>query len=145
MTRLIGRSVSFDSNVFIYAVERVEPYATALQPLFASLARGETRATTSELTLAETLVKPFRLQDAELRTAYDDALHANGVTLVPVSRAVLVHTARLRATVRLKLPDAIHAATARLAGCDVLLTNDTGIAAVPGVEVVRLSEVAGHG
>jgi predicted nucleic acid-binding protein len=141
MTRLLGRSVYLDTNVFIYSVEQVAPYAEALRPLFRDVARGGTRATTSEITLAETLVQPFRTLDARLQVAFEDALSVPGLSVVPVSRTVLLHAARLRAALRLKLPDAIHAATAQLAGCDVLLTNDTGIAAVPGVEVLRLSEV----
>ena len=73
----------------------------------------------------------------ELGAAY---AHLLGLVVAPVSRAVLVEAARLRPTTRMKLPDAIHAATARLSGSTVLLTNDAGIAAVAGVEVVRLSE-----
>ena len=137
MTRLLGRTVYLDSNVFIYAVERVTPYADALRPLFQSVRDGETRAVTSEITLAETLVKPLRQRDAELRVEFESALAGPGLTVVPVSRAVLVQAARLRAAMRMKLPDAVHAATAQLAGCDALLTNDTGIGAVPGVEVVQ--------
>lgn len=144
MTRLLGRSVCLDTNVFIYAVEQTAPYAAALHPVFEDVARGRTRATTSEIALAETLVKPFRTLDARLQLAFEDALSAPGLTVVPVSRAVLFEAARLRAAFRLKLPDTIHAATAQLAGCDVLLTNDTGMAAVPGVEILRLSDVA-HG
>lgn len=144
MTRLIGRTVYLDSNVFIYAVERVPPYAEAFRPLFRSVLAGETPAVTSEVTLAEILVKPFRTRDAQLMTAFEDALSGPGLTVVPVSRAVLVQSARLRAASRMKLPDSVHAATAQLAGCDVLLTNDTGIGEVPGVELVRLSDAA-HG
>ncbi len=145
MTRLIGRTVYLDSNVFIYAVEHVAPYAEALLPLFVSILAGETPAVTSEITRAEVFVKPFRTRDAALEADFEDVLAGPGITVVPVLRDVLVQSARLRAVSRMKLPDAIHAATAQLAGCDVLLTNDTGIAAVPGVEVVRLAEVAGHG
>ena len=141
MTRLIGQRVYLDANVFVYAVERVAPYADALRSLFQSITSGETPAVTSEITLAETLVKPFRTEDVELEAAFRSALGAPGMTLVVVSHAVLVQAARLRAVSSVKLPDAIHAATAQLSGCDVLLTNDTGIGAVPGVEVVRLADV----
>lgn len=144
MTRLLGKTVYADSNVFIYTVEGIEPYAQALRPLLASVAAGETRVVTSELTVAEVLVKPLRLADAVLYQAFEDALAAPGVRLVPISYEVLLRTARLRAAGRLRTPDAVHAATAQLSGCDVLLTNDAGIVAVPGVEVVRLSEIA-HG
>lgn len=146
MTRLLGRTVYLDANVFIYVVESVAPYADALRPLFASIAAGETPAVTSEITLAETLVKPFRVRDPELGVRFRSALEGPGLTLASVTREVLVQSARLRAASRMKLPDAVHAATAQLAGCDVLLTNDTGIGAVPGVDVVRLAEVVGeHG
>lgn len=145
MTRLLGRTVYLDANAFIYAVERVAPYAQALRPLFASIAAGDTSAVTSEITLAEVLVKPLQARDAELRVEFESALAGPGLTVVPVSRAVLVESAHLRASSRLKLPDAIHSATARLSGCDAFLTNDTGIGAVPGVEVVRLAEVVAHG
>lgn len=145
MTGLIGRTVYLDSNVFIYAVEGVAPYAEALRPLFHSVLAGITLAVTSEITLAETLVKPFRERDARLEAAFKDALSGPGVTVVPASRTVLVQSARLRAASRMKLPDAIHAATAQHAGCNVLLTNDTGISTVPGLEVVQMRDVAGHG
>lgn len=142
MTRLIGRIVYLDSNVFVYAVERVAPFAEALRPLFVSILAGETSAVTSEITRAEVLAEPFQTRNAVLEADFEDVLAGPGLTVVPVSRAVLVQSARLRAVVRMKLPDAIHAATAHLAGCDVPLTNDTGIAAVPGVDVVRLSDIA---
>ena len=146
MRRLLGRRVYLDTNVFVYAVEGIAPYAGTLRPLFESIAAGETRGVTSELTLAEALVKPFRTRDAALQIAFEEAVEAPGVTAVAVSRSILVAAARLRAAARLKTPDAIHAATAQLAGCDALLTNDTGIGVVPSVEVVRLAEVAGgHG
>ncbi len=145
MTRLLGRTVYLDSNVFVYAIERVAPYAEALRPLFVSIRDGATPAVTSAITRAETLVKPFRMDNAELQAEFESALAGPRLSVVPVTRDVLVQSARLRAVSRLKRPDAIHAATAQLAGCDVLLTNDTGVAAVPGVEVVRLADVAGPG
>lgn len=141
MTRLLGRRVYLDANVFIYAIERVVPYAEALRPLFRDITDGRTPATTSEITLAETLVRPFRAGDTRLHAAFESALVGPGLEVVPISRSVLVQAARLRAVSRMKLPDAVHAATAQLAGCDVLLTNDTGIGATPGVEVVQLRNV----
>ena len=147
MTRLQGRVVYLDTNVFVYAVEGVEPYASALRPLVEAIAAGEQQAVTSEITLAEVLVRPLRESDTVRQAEFDVAVRTRGgLTVVPVSRPVLVEAARLRALTRLKLPDAVHAATARQSGCEAFLTNDTGIAAVPGVEVVRLAElVGGHG
>ena len=58
--RLGGRSVYLDSNVFIYAVEGMEPYQADLRNLFVQIASSKIIAVTSVLTLAEVLVKPFR-------------------------------------------------------------------------------------
>jgi len=50
--------------------------------------------------------------------------------------------ADLRATTRLKTPDAIHAATALDAGCALFVTNDPAFRRVPRLNVAVLSEVA---
>ena len=141
IARIGSRTVYLDANLFIYAVENVDPYARSLVPLFDALRAETVQAVTSEITLAEVLVHPLRAGDAEREAAFSRSVRTrDGLVVAPVSRAVLVEAARLRATTRMKLPDAIHAATARLSGCTVLLTNDAGIAAVAGAEVVRLSE-----
>jgi len=61
--------------------------------------------------------------------------------MAPVSRDVLIAAARLRAETGLKLPDAIHAATAQFTGCDQFLTNDTHVPALPVLVIRRLSEL----
>lgn len=61
--------------------------------------------------------------------------------VVPVSRDVLIEAARLRAVANLRLPDAIHGATATLTGCETFLTNDRRLLAIPGIDVVVLSDV----
>ena len=143
--RLGGRTTYLDVNVFIYALEGHDAFAAALRRLFDAVQSGHIQTVTSEITLAEALVRPLRDGRADLSAVYERFLQPRPFFAVhPVTRAVLVEAARLRATTRLKLPDAVHAATAQLAGCTVLLTNDTGIAVVPGVEVVRLSEAV-HG
>lgn len=140
---LAGRRTYLDANVFIYAFEGHAVFASPLQALFAT-GLGGPALVTSELTLAEVLVRPLREGRVDLTTLYHRRLHPQpGLTVAPVARAVLVEAARLRAAFpTLRLPDAIHAATASLHGCGVLLTNDTRLATVPGVAVVLLSEVA---
>lgn len=146
MTRLDGRTVYLDSNVLIYAVERVAPFVGVAALLVRAVLDGRQQAVTSELTLAECLVGPAKSGDVRAAERFESLLQSRAsLAVVPVSRDILREAARLRSVSRLKLPDAIHAATARQLGCDVFLTNDTGIGAVPGVEVVRLAEVVGHG
>src|SRR4051794_5420079 len=120
---ILGRAVYLDTNIFIYAVEGYEPEAAFLRELFAALERGRFAAVTSELTLAELLVKPFELGREDVVSAYTDLLEPSGrLAVVPVDRAVLVKAARHRATLGMLMPDAIHVATAVGAGCEMFLT-----------------------
>ncbi len=138
-----GRRTYLDTNVFIYALEAYAEFASELTSLFAALDRAEVQAVTSELTLAETLVKPFMDRREDHARAYQEALRTTGGLLVrPVTRDVLVEAARVRATSGVRLPDAIHAATAALERCEVFLTNDQRLRGLAGLSVLLPSEVA---
>jgi predicted nucleic acid-binding protein len=122
---LHGKRVYFDANVFIYAVEQSPEHAAFLDELFTLLEAGEIVAVTSELTLAEVLAKPLEAQRPDLAQLYEAMIApSDWLTVVPVERIVLVEAARLRVPLGLKLPDAIHVASAVAARCDVLLSND---------------------
>ncbi len=73
---LSGR-VYLDTNIFIYALEGYPTFRAVLTTLFAALDRGDLVAVTSELTLAEALVKP--LLDHHARAA--SCLFAGPATL----------------------------------------------------------------
>lgn len=110
---LSGR-VYLDTNIFIYALEGYRTFRTAIATLFDALDRQELFAVTSELTLAEALVKPFLDRNVEREAAYLRILQPSAsLQMLPVNRDVLVAAARLRAETSIKLPDAIHAATRR--------------------------------
>lgn len=142
------RRVALDSNTLIYAVEQVQGFYPLVRPLFEQAEQGRVRFVASELLIAEVLVRPEREADAELLALYDLALgpgdDATGwIETVPVSRAVLRRTARVRASYGLKTPDAIHAATALLAGVDEFVTNDAAFRRVAGLPVTLVSELPG--
>lgn len=139
-----GRTVYLDTNVLIYFVEGAEPYLPVLTPLFGMFADGRASAVTSELALAETLPKPLQAGRPDLVAIYEELLTSSAwLTVLPVARSVLSDAARLRAQLGLRLPDAIHVATAMVAGCGVLLSNDLRLRAPEGLQVLRLdSDVA---
>jgi len=62
-----GERVYLDTNVFIYALEEYPRYVQALTELFDSIDAGRLKAITSELTLAEALVKPMMDGNAALQ------------------------------------------------------------------------------
>lgn len=97
-----------------------------LDPFWRQLGAQNAFAVTSELTALETLVGPLRSGDATLEALFRRILlRSPTLRLLPVTRDVLEHAARLRAAhPGLKTPDAIHAATALDANCAQMLTND---------------------
>ena len=142
LSSLSGNIVYLDTNIFIYAMEGYAAFESALRDLFESMSRGDLLAVTSELTLAEVLVKPFRDEREDWIRAYTAAVHQrSSLRVVPIDRATLIEAARLRATLGLRLPDAIHAATAVRAGCTTFLTNDVTFRSLLAITVVCLSDV----
>ena len=142
---LQGQRDYLDTNIFIYALEGFAEFRDILQELFEHIDRGRLHAITSELTLAEALIKPLQDRSQERQNAFEQALQDSATrTIVPISRVVLIESARLCALSGLRLPDAIHATTARLTGCSSFLTNDQRLRAVPNLHVVILAEIDQH-
>ncbi|MEP9350858.1 PIN domain-containing protein [Xanthobacter sp. KR7-225] len=103
-----------DANVFIAALEHVGAHSDHAWWVLSAIEDGEVEGVTSEITLAEILVKPMERRDEGVITAYQSMISSVPGFMVPsVDRAILIDAARLRTTQRaLKLPDAVHVATA---------------------------------
>lgn len=140
LDELRGKAVYLDTNIFIYMVEGYEPERTLIQALADAVDRHELVAVTSELTLAELLVKPLELGRADVVAIYAELVrHSERLTVPPIDRATLIEVARLRATLGILLPDAIHVATAVLAGCAAFLTNDRRLKLPDSLALVGLT------
>ena len=125
LASLLGRSVYLDTNIFIYAVEGYQPEQAFIGGLLAALEQGRFAAVTSELTLAELLVKPFEPGREDVVSIYSGLLQpSDHLAVMPVGRGILIEAARQRAALRIRMPDAIHVASALAAHCDMFLTND---------------------
>lgn len=135
-----GGRIYLDANTFIYSVERVDPYFPIVRPIWQASARGELTTRSSELLTVESLTGPLKRAQPRLVNLYERVL-GQEVELIPVTRAILRSSAALRAAHGLKTPDAIHAATALDAGCDLFVTNDDIFKRIPGLPVVTLKDV----
>ena len=82
---LAGQRVYRDTNIFIYAIEGVPPYGDAMRELFAAIDAGRIEAATSELSLAEALVRPLMTGNVELQEAYQEVLREGGPLHVALS------------------------------------------------------------
>ena len=126
--RLRGHRVYLDSKIFRFLVEGHATFQPPLTALFRSIKENAITAGTSELSLAECLVKPLadgntRIADTYKRLLTDDP----GLHVVPVSRDILVVSASLRAQLGGRAFDAIHVATAMDLGCTYFVSEDASI------------------
>ena len=138
----LGQRIYIDTNIVIYAVEGLAYYAAQVQPLLDAMDAAEVFIVTSELTLAEVLVGPIKTQNLVIQQTYRSFLTTTAILEVaPVTRAILENAAELRATTKLKLPDAIHLATALQYQCDSFLTNDVVFKLLNLAQVKMLSDI----
>lgn len=135
-------SVYLDANCLIYSYEIVEPYSTLLKPVWDNATPTTFSIVTSELSLLEVLVKPFRTGNNRLEAGFRALLLGSAdLRMIPITQPILERAARLRATTNLKTPDALHAATALDAGAALFLTNDPAFRRASGLAVTVLSDL----
>lgn len=139
---IADRQIYIDSNPIIYVIEQYPRFIDVLRELFGLIDNAQIIATTSELTLAEVLVKPIRDQLRDLQQSFEERLQTSGGLIVAeIDRPILVRAAEIRAAqTSLRLPDAIHVATALETNCKVFLTNDQRIKSAE-LEVIYLSQL----
>jgi predicted nucleic acid-binding protein len=128
--------VALDTNVFIYHLEANPLYVSLTTEVFDWLVRPGNRAITSTLTMAEVLVQPYREANEGLhRTYYGLLSQYPNLEWIPPDLHIAEAAARLRATYRLRTPDAIHVATAIRSGASGFLSNDAAFIRVADIEI----------
>ena len=136
--------IYLDTNVFIAAYETRGARSDHAWWILDAVEASEFLAVTSELTLAEVLVGPLQDGDEELAGHYRDIVSSDDeLDVAAVDRQILIEAAMLRSFSRsLKLPDAIHLATARIRHCDFIVSDDRRLPSMAGVTIVQLGPQA---
>jgi predicted nucleic acid-binding protein len=117
--------IYLDSCILIYAIEDESARGTVIRQRLA--AAGAAGVAISPLVILECLVGPLRERNLPLRDHYNRAF--DRFTVLPSGTAEFIRAAELRADSSLRTPDALHLATAQLAGCNELWTNDSRLTA----------------
>jgi len=132
--------IYLDANVFIDAFENDDVPVTRGRTVLDHLRGGDAVGVISELVVAELLTKPLETGDKELCDAYEALFESSStIETFPIDRHVLVEAARLRATVKsMRMPDAIHVATAKLHNCAAFVTADRRLAVPEGIRAINL-------
>lgn len=111
-----------DSAPIIYILERHRRLAPVFRPLFEAHAAGRFRFAITTVTIAEVLTGPLQAGDEALARRYRAVLESWQV--VALDAGIAESAARLRASLRLKLADAVQAASALTINADALVTHD---------------------
>jgi len=133
--------VYLDSNVFIAAMENPGAHSDHAWWIIRAVEEGEIGAVTSEITIAEVLVKPIQLGNDSFVSAYEEMIASSAhFEVLPVRRDILVQAAQLRARrSSIRLPDAIHIATALTASCRCIVSDDQRLHSLENIKAFAVT------
>jgi predicted nucleic acid-binding protein len=123
-----------DSAPIIYVLEEHPELAAAFKPVFEAHDEGRVRFAITTVTLAEVLTGPLSTRDEVLAERYRATLKSWFV--VDLDAEIAESAARLRAACKLKLADAVQAASALAIGADALVTHDRDFSALGSLRVL---------
>ena len=125
-----------DSNIWIYFLEGHPAFAPEVRALFLAADKASARLLTSEIAIAECLIKPAKDRDQLKIAAYDTLFTRPVVEILPIDGALTRRAALAGGALGLKLVDAIHYVSALEAGCGYFLTGDSRFRSGPDLTVV---------
>jgi len=123
-----------DSAPIIYVLEGHAELAAVFRPIFEAHDEGLLRLAVTTVTLAEVLTGPLSARDEVLVERYRATLKSWFV--VDLDPEIAESAARLHAACKLKLADAVQAASALAIGADALVTHDRDFSALHDLRVL---------
>ncbi len=129
-----GALLLVDSAPIIYTLEAHPKFASRYKPMFVRHAAGELLLAITTITIAEVLTGPLGAGEEALAKRFRAVMESWQV--VELSVDIAETGARLRAKLKLKLPEAIQVASALAINAEALVTHDRDFAKVKGLRVV---------
>ena len=129
-----GALLLVDSAPIIYTLEAHPKFASRYKSMFARHAAGELLLAVTTITIAEVLTGPLGAGEEALAKRYRAVMESWRV--VELSADIAETAARLRAKLKLKLPDAIQVASALAINAEALVTHDRDFTKVKGLKVL---------
>ena len=123
-----------DSPPIIYLLEGHREFAPRFEPLFTAHAVGRVRFAVTTIAIAEVLTGPLRAGNDALARRYRAILVSWQVVGLDVD--IAESAARLRGSLRLKLADAVQAASALAINAAALVTHDRDFSRVPSLRII---------
>lgn len=129
-----GALVLMDSAPIVYFLEKHPKFASIFRPLFEAHAAGRVQFAVTTISIAEVLTGPLQSGDEALAERYRAVFESWQV--VDLNADIAENAARLRASLRLKLPDAVQVASALAINADALVTHDRDFARVRALRIL---------
>lgn len=126
--------VLVDSAPLIYLLDGHPQCSSLFEGLFVAFEAGQLRIAISTITVAEVMAGPFKNGQEVLAKRYEKAL--SSFEVIPVSQDIAVSASRLRISCKLKLMDALQAATALEIDAQALVTHDRDFSRFRGLPVL---------
>jgi predicted nucleic acid-binding protein len=120
--------IYFDTGIIIRLVEGVDRVRIPIEERLQAIRDADRVAITSRLSRLECRCKPIREKRTDLLESYDVFFSSEDVVLQEIDAAVIEKATELRASFGLKIPDAIHVATALLCKVAAFWTVDQRLA-----------------
>ena len=126
--------VLIDSAPIIYFLEGHPQFGSRFKPLFEAHGAGRLRFAVTTITIAEVLSGPLQAGDDALARRYRAILESWQPIALDVD--IAEGAARLRASLRLKLADAVQAASALAVNAAALVTHDRDFSRVHSLRII---------
>lgn len=123
-----------DSAPIIYVLEEHARFAARFRPLFEAHATGRVRFALTTIAIAEVLTGPLQAGDEALARRYRAVLESWQPVTLDVD--IAESAARLRVSLRLKLADAVQAASALAINAAALVTHGRDFSRVRALRVI---------
>ncbi len=133
--------IYLDSGIVMRLLEGSDDIRAPIVVRLRAIPVSERVLVTSRLTMLECRCEPLRESRTEALKLYDAFFAQRKVRLKEVDSAIVDEATMIRAKVGLKVPDAIHAATAILAGVAEFWTTDQHFSKCPGLTVKMFGAV----
>jgi predicted nucleic acid-binding protein len=130
--------VFWDTMLFVYLLEGHPRFSARVRELLARSRKRSDQLFTSHLALGEILAGVNKSPNLQSERILRETLREMVFTCLPFDDGAVAPFAKLRATQKLKVADAIHLACAASAGIDLFLTGDKQLARldVPGIQFI---------
>ena len=135
--------IFWDTNLFIYFFEQHPVYAKAIARLRSKMTQRGDDLVTSWMTVGEVQVQPRLMGNPTLGLTLKNSI-MEAASIVDFNKQAAEHYVGIRATTKVKGPDAIQLACAAYSGVELFVTNDAALqrVRVDGIHFIVSIETA---